>query len=1273
MDARKLRHLSAVERFWTHLADLLVGHALVVWIFVGLVVFAGLAVLPFRWNLPVPRDPVPVDALPDISENQQIVFTEWPGRSPQDVEDQVTYPLTTALLGMPGVKSVRSTSMFGFSSIYVLFEDDIDFYWSRTRVLEKLASLPANTLPPGVSPVLGPDATALGQVFWYTLEPLDEHGEPVPGVFDLDELRSIQDWQVRYALQAVQGVSEVASVGGYVREVQVDVDPEALRAHGVTLAQVARAVSRSNLDVGARTVEISGAEYIVRGLGFIERPEDVAAAVVDVRDHTPIRVSDVGVVTLGPALRRGALDKNGAEAVGGVVTVRFGDNPMEVIDRVKAKIEEISVGLPRRTAPDGRTVQVSIVPFYDRTQLIEETLGTLSDALVQQILITVAVVLVLLRHLRSSVAISGLLPLSVLATFGLMKVWGVSGNIMAVSGIAIAIGTMVDMGIVFTENMVRRLEEAPADESVRETVALSTGEVAGAVGTSVATTVLSFVPVFGLTGAEGKLFTPLAYTKTFALVTAFLLAVVVLPSVGVFLFGRKRPGRAGAKWDAFDAVMLAVGVLLVRSGLAAAGLSAAALGLFGALESRLPAKVRRKAAVALYAAVVVVVLVYLTESWMPLGHGEGIVKNAAFVFVVFAVPMGGLLLFSWTYGRLLHWALRHSAVYLAANAAFVVAGLLAWLGPGAVLDKLVPASLRDSAPVVAVEEAVASVFPGLEDDFLPPFDEGTFLVMPQTTPHASIGSAQDMMRAIDAAIAEIPEVTRAVGKLGRAESPLDPAPVAMFEIVVDYLPEYAPGSDGRVGRFRYDPDTGTYPRDEHGNLIEDPDGRPYRNWRPHIRTPDDIWKEIVAAGKFPGLSSSPKLAPIKTRIVMLQTGMRSSVGIKVRGPDLPTVERFGLDLEKLLREVPEIDGKTVVADRIVGKPYLEIDLDREAIARYGLAIEDVQDVIQVAIGGRPLTRTVEGRERYPVRVRYMREERDSPEALGRVLVAGRSGEQIPLSQLAEIRYVRGPQFVRSEDTFLTGYVTFDPAEGVGEVEAAEAARRAIERAVEEGRLTVPAGVSYRLAGTYENQLRAAKRLSVLVPLSLAVIFVLLYLQFGSVPVALIVFSGAALAAAGGFLLLWAYGQPGFLDVSVLGANLGQIFSVGPVRMTVAVWTGMLALFGVATDNGVVVATYLVQRFRMGRPADRRQLDDWVVEAGQRRVRPCIMTTATTLIALLPVVTSHGRGADLMVPMALPTLGGILLSLVTLVTVPVLFALVERRKMSAAAANADRTA
>ena len=508
----------------------------------------------------------------------------------------------------------------------------------------------------------------------------------------------------------------------------------------------------------------------------------------------------------------------------------------------------------------------------------------------------------------------------------------------------------------------------------------------------------------------------------------------------------------------------------------------------------------------------------------------------------------------------------------------------------------------------------------------------------------------------------IPEVRDAVGKLGRADSPLDPAPVSMFETVINYKPEYVLDAGGAIARFKFDERIGAHARNSAGELIQDPDGRPFRQWRAHIHSPEDIWKEITKAAEYPGVTGAPKLMPIKTRIVMLQTGMRSAVGIKIQGPDLETLERFGLEVEGILKGVAEVEAATVLADRIVGKPYLEIEIDRQAIARYGLTIRDVQDMIQVAIGGRTLTRTVEGRERYPVRVRYMREERDSIEALGRVLVRASGGEQIPLAQLAKIQYVRGPQMIRSEDTFLTSYVTFDPSQGIGEVQSVRAAQRVLRDTIEAGDLQVPPGVSYRFAGTYENQLRSEERLRVLVPVALGIIFLLLYLQFRRTGLALMVFTGAALAAAGGFLLLWAYGKPGFLDAELWGVDLQSLFHIRETRMTVAVWVGFLALFGIATDNGVIVATYLMQRFRGSAPSNVAEIHRLVGEAGQRRVRPCLMTTATTLLALLPILTSTGRGSDLMLPMALPTVGGVSFGLVTLLTVPVLFSLTEELRL-----------
>lgn len=1234
---------------WERIVGFFLDRKLLVLALVALAVGGGLYVAPFDWDLGgLPRDRVAVDAIPDVSDNQQIVFTEWPGRSPRDVEDQITYPLTTALLGSAGVRSVRSFSMFGFSTIYVIFEDGVEFYWARSRVLEKLSSLPAGTLPEGVAPTLGPDATALGQVFWYTLEGRDPHGMPAGG-FDLDELRSIQDWTVRYALASVPGVSEVASVGGHVREYQVDVDPEALAANDVRLEQVAAAVRRSNLDVGARTLEINRAEYVIRGLGFIHDVHDLEEAVVTSHDHVPIRVGDVARVTLGPADRRGALDVDGAEAVGGVVTVRFGANPMEVIGRVHERIREVQAGLPRRTLEDGGTSQVTIVPFYDRTTLIHETLATLSTALIQEILITAIVILVMIRNLGSSAVISSMLPLAVLAAFGAMKLTGVDANVMSLAGIAIAIGTMVDMGIVLTENIVAELERAPPDEPRRLAIRRAAAEVAPAVLTSTLTTVVSFLPVFALTASEGRLFRPLAFTKTFALVASVLLAITVLPTLASLVLGPGKTARAPAGRSprallvalvgparARDWALLAGGVAVGLWVSLAAGLLVALLGVLRLAAAVLPERLARLHPWVESALAVAAVAFALTADWMPLGEERGLAASLLFVGALLGLLLGAFALLERLYPRILGWVLAHKLAFLSLPVGLVVLGLTIWLG----FDRLfgwLPAGASQSRPAVALRHAL----PGLGREFMPPFDEGSFLYMPTTMPHASFGEALEMLSRIDAAIAAIPEVETVVGKLGRAESALDPAPISMFEVLITYRPEH--GVDG--------------------------EGRRVRLWRDEIHSEEDIWQEIARAAEMPGLTSAPELQPIATRVVMLQSGIRAPFGVRIRGPDLESIERTGLRIEALLKTVPGIRPETVFADRVVGKPYLEIAIDREAIARHGLTIGDVQDFIQVALGGVVLTRTVEGRERYPVRVRVMREERDSVEALAELLVpvpGGEGGEshEVPLSGLATIRYERGPEMIRAEDTFLTGYVTFDREPDVSEVEVVDRARARLEGAVESGELELPEGVPFpTFAGTYENQVRSEERLMVLVPLALLLVLVLLYLQFRRPLVTLIIYTGVAVAASGGFLLLWLYGQSWFLDLTVAGVDLRELFRVGTVNLSVAVWIGFIALLGIATDDGVLIATYLQQTFgRGGAPTTIAEVRARVLEAGKRRVRPALMTTATTILALVPVVTSHGRGSDVMAPMAIPALGGMTIELVTLFVVPTLYALFEELRL-----------
>lgn len=1224
---------------WEHIIGWFMDQWLVVFLLAGLVVLAGVYTAPFEWEgLGFERDPIPVDAIPDIGENQQIVFTEWPGRSPRDVEDQVSYPLTTALMGIPGVRTVRSSSALGFSSIYILFDDDVEFYWSRSRVLEKLASLPRGTVPDGVSPTLGPDATALGQVFWYTLEGQDSDGHVVGG-WDQDELRAIQDWTVRYALQSVPGVSEVASIGGFVREYQVDVDPDAMAAAGVSITQVAQAVGRSNLDVGARTLEVNGVEYVVRGLGLVEDVEDLEQAVVLARENTPVRVSDIASVQLGPALRRGALDDEGAPAVGGVVVARYLQNPLAVITQVKERMAEIQTGLPKRTLDDGTVSQVTLVPFYDRSVLIGETLTTLSTALYQQLLITLIVVLVMLRNLRSSLLISAMVPLGVLATFGVMKVAGVDANIMALGGIAIAIGTMVDIGIVFIENIDQHITGEQSPQQRIASVRRAAAEVAPAVLTSVLTTMVSFLPVLGLTASELRLFAPLAYTKTFAMGSVFILAVLLLPSLALIVLRRRPQAARGGifrslfRWThAIDWGLIALGVVATVTLTIPGGLFVVALGVWRLVRPFLTARAQQTGTRVENVLAIGVVAVLLVVNWMPLGERSGYVLNLLFAGGLIAGVLVTLRLFERSYAPILRWVLANKATFLTAPALLVAFGTTAWLGFDTVFGFL-PNAIRTTAPVSAIARSV----PGFGREYMPPFDEGSFLYMPTTMPHASIGEVQSLMSAMDAAIAQIPEVDRVVGKLGRVDSALDPAPVSMIETVITYLPEYSTTEDGSRTR----------------------------NWRDHIHTAQDIWTEISAAAQLPGLTGAPTLMPINARIIMLQSGMRAPMGIKVKGPSLEAIESFGFALEAALKDVPSIRPDTVFADRVVGKPYLEIDIDRQAIGRYGLTIVDVQEVLQVALGGMTLTRTVEGRERYPVRVRYAREDRDSVEALERVFIPTAAGEPVPLTQVADIRYVRGPQVIKAEDTFLTSYVLFDKVPDMAEVDVVEHARQTIEDRVASGALQVPSGVSYTFAGSYENQVRSEKRLMVLIPIALVFVFILLYLQFKRVLTTVIIYSGVLVAVSGGFGLLWLYGQPWFLDFALFGTDMRDLFHVGTVNLSVAVWIGVIALIGLATDDGVVMATYLKQSFEREPVTTIADVRDRTLQAGLRRVRPCLMTTATTLLALLPVVTSQGRGSDIMVPMALPMLGGMTIALITLFVVPVLYCAVEERALTPA--------
>lgn len=1220
----------------------------------------GIATAPFNWNIEfLPRDPVPVDAIPDIGENQQIVFTEWMGRSPQDIEDQITYPLTTSLIGMPGVKSIRSTSMFGFSSIYIIFDESVEYYWSRSRVLEKLNSLPVDLLAPGVTPVLGPDATALGQIFWYTLEGRDENGYPAGG-WDVHELRTIQDFYVRYALAAAEGVSEVASVGGFVKEYQVDLDPVAMKAHRVSMMEAVEALRKSNLDVGANTVEFNLVGYYVRGLGYVKSLDDIEQAVVKVNDNIPIRIMDIARVNIGPSPRThtGILDKGGSEAAGGVVVARFGENPLKVIQNVKMKMEEIAPGLPSRTLDDGRISRVTIVPFYDRTQLIYETLGTLYEALTLEILITIIVIIVMVFHLRSSLLISGLLPLAVLMCFIMMKYIRVDANVVALSGIAIAIGTMVDLGIILSENILRHQKEAPRDQPLLTTVYNASTEVSSAILTAVSTTIVSFLPVFTLQAAEGKLFRPLAFTKTFALVSALLITILMIPAFAHWLFSlRITRKKRLVFWN----------VLLVASGFLAifilpwAGLVMIALGVNSLLASsvRLPARAKWYKENHKTINVIIIALAVswlLASEWLPLGVDNSPVINFLFILLILGPVLGSFKLFIHNYPRILGWCLNNKVKFLLIPLFIILLGINIWLG----FDKIFAFASRGfdrlgwNIRTTSLWSALAHSFPGMGKEFMPALDEGAFLLMPTSMPHSGIEANLEYLKQLDRRVQAIPEVETVVGKAGRAESAIDPAPISMFENIILYKSEYKTDENGYPMRFKINKNR-EFIRDENGNLIPDRKGRYFRQWREHIKSPDDIWNEIVkAASNLPGVTSAPKLQPIETRLVMLQTGMRAQIGLKVYGPDLRTIEEFSLKLEQLLQEVPSVKPESVYADRSLGKPYLEINLDRRAMARYGLMVGDVQHYIELALGGMALTTTVEGRERFNIRGRYAREWRDDPEMMKRILIPAPTGAQIPLGEIAEIQYRPGPMMIRGENTFLVGYIVLDKKAGFAEVTVVEDAQRFLESKITSGELRVPPGVSFHFSGSYENQVRASKRLAIVMPLVLFTIFLILYFQFRSVATSMMIFSAIVIAFAGGFIFLWLYSQGWFMDFSLFGTNMRELFNMKTFNLSVAVWVGFIALFGIATDDGVVISTYLMQSFRKHKPESVAETRRAVLEAGQRRIRPCLMTIATTILALLPVLTSSGRGADIMIPMAIPVFGGMTIVIITLFTVPVLY-------------------
>jgi Cu(I)/Ag(I) efflux system membrane protein CusA/SilA len=999
----------------------------------------------------------PIDAIPDLSENQVIVFTEWEGRSPQEVEDQITYPLTTNLQGLPHVRTVRSASAFGFSMVNVIFEDSVDIYFARTRVLERL-SLAPSFLPAGVTPVMGPDATGVGQVFWYTVE----------GPYDSGTLHSIQDWFVKYQLNSVPGVAEVASVGGFVRQYQIDLDPIKLRAYNIPLKTIVEAVQASNNNVGAKVIETGDTENIVRGIGLIGSLKDIENISLGASNGTPVTIGNVGSVQLGPEFRRGVLDKDGKEAVGGVVIIRYGANAREVIEAVKKKITEIQPGLPQG---------VKIVPFYDRGVLIDHAVDTLRHALIEELILVTLAHVLFLWHFRSILVVTIPLPLAVLCAFLFMHGAGISSNIMSLGGIAIAIGVLVDAGIVMTENVIRQAEQYEEDHgNYREHIGEITLNAARLVGRPISFAmviiILAFVPVFALTGMEGKMFHPLAFTKTFAMAASTILAVTLVPVLCTFL---------------------------IRG------------------------KLHR-------------------ESDNPIMRVLGAVYKPA-----------------------LGWALRHRALTLSA------AGLL-------------------FATAVYTATTIGS-------EFMPPLDEETALFMPIADPRISLTEATKILRQQDRIIAAEPQVAMVVGKVGRAETSTDPAPVNMSETTVTFKPK--------------------------------------SDW-PKGLTKEAILARLDEKLQIPGVTNI-WTQPIRNRIDMLSTGIRTQVGIKVFGPDLSVIEGLSEQIKEVVAQIP---GSTdLYAERITGAPYLEMTVDRPAASRYGLNVADVEDTIETAIGGKNLTTTIEGRQRFPVRVRYARDFRANPDQLNQVLVTGSNGAQVPLDKVVTTKLAMGPSMISSENGLLRGSVLLN-VRGRDVGGFVEQAQRTVN-----ARIKLPPGYFIEWSGQYENQISARKRLELVIPIVLLVIFVLLYRTYHSAKEAAHVLLAVPFALSGGIFLVKAM----------------------HLNFSVAVWVGFIALFGTAVQTAVVMVIYLEDAVARRKAADGTLtiagLHAAVIEGALLRLRPKVMTVATVVAGLLPMLWSTRTGAEFMRPLAAPVLGGMVSSLLhVLIVTPVIFTWLRERDL-----------
>ena len=1121
----------------------------------------------------------PLDAIPDLSDVQVIIYTEYPGQAPEVVEDQVTYPLTTAMLSVPFAKVVRGYSFFGYSFVYLIFEDGTDIYWARSRVMEYLNFVSAR-LPAGVTPSLGPDATGVGWVYEYIVN-------DTTGKTDLAELRSLQDWFLRYELTAVPGVSEVASIGGFVKQYQVEVDPNKLLSYNISIQKIKKAIQRSNADVGGKLIEMGETEFMVRGLGYIKSVEDIEQIAVSVDEKgTPVLLKDIANIGIGPELRRGILEWNGqGEAVGGVVIMRYGENALEVIKRVKAKLKDLEKGLPEG---------VEIVTGYDRSALIERAVDTLTTKLTEEMIVVAMICIIFLLHFRSAFVAIFTLPVGILMSFMIMYPFGINANIMSLGGIAIAIGVMVDASIVMVENAHKHLERDKGKKSHTQIIIEASKEVGPALFFSLLIITVSFLPVFSLMEQSGRMFRPLAYTKTSAMAASSILAITIIPVLMIF-FVRENPidPEVPKRKKARIWILALAGPPLVVVCAGLAGFNLPELSLVYAL------------ALSIFLGICL-----FPQKIMPEG------KN----------PLNLLLL--QIYRPIIKKVLKWRKITILFSLAAIA---ITWY----------PMSRVGS-------------------EFMPPLNEGDLLYMPTTMPGISITKAKELLQQTDKIIQRFPEVKTTLGKIGRAETSTDPAPLSMIETVIMLRPEIEYEMLDKQRFFSHWPGwlkkplTWIWPEQVKGKILHEWRKKPidwfYSSWPGILKvlftwilpeeryiTIQELADDLEQAVKFPGLTNAWTM-PIKTRIDMLSTGIKTPVGIKIMGPDLETLAGLGENIEALLRN--KKGTMSVFSERVTGGNYLDFTINRREIARYGLQIQDVQDIITTAIGGMNVTYTIEGLERYPVNLRYNRKFRDNIDELRRVLVPTASGAQVPLIQLADISIKKGPAGIKSENSKRSAWVFVD-IKGMDIGTYVKQARELVDNSLE-----LPSGYSLVWSGQYEYMEKARKTLNIIVPATLLLIFILLFIHFKNIIEVIIVMASLPFALLGGFWLIY-----------ILGYN-----------MSVAVGVGFIALAGLATETGIVMLVYLDEVFKRKKNENLMNtaldLQTAIIEGAVDRVRPKIMTVATTLLGLLPVMYGSGAGSQIMKRIAAPMVGGLVSStIMTLIIIPVIYDLWKTHEMN----------